>query len=139
MESFESGTLDSPDFYFTGDDYRYRFESEAKERFLGLLRERFNSGVRHRDRTLKWDMVIEQKTSELCRHLVGRTSTVDFSEPSPSLHREDDRELRKPILDLAQQDARRVGIGRSTFHYLRINARYRNSFKAHGSVREDCR
>ncbi len=30
MEAFESGVLDLPDFYFTGDDYRYRFEPEAK-------------------------------------------------------------------------------------------------------------
>ena len=26
MDAFESGVLDLPDFYFTGDDYRYRFE-----------------------------------------------------------------------------------------------------------------
>ena len=42
IEAFESGVLDLPDFYFTGDDYRYRFEPEAKERFLDLLRERSN-------------------------------------------------------------------------------------------------
>ena len=43
MDAFESGVLDLPDFYFTGDDYRYRFGPEAKQRFLDLLRERFNS------------------------------------------------------------------------------------------------
>jgi len=26
MEAFESGVLDLPDFHFTGDDYKYRFE-----------------------------------------------------------------------------------------------------------------
>jgi len=31
-EAFESGVLDVPDFYFTGDDYRYRFDTEAKRR-----------------------------------------------------------------------------------------------------------
>jgi hypothetical protein len=48
MEAFESGVLDLPDFYFTGDDYRYRFEPEAEQQFLDLLRERFNSTVRYR-------------------------------------------------------------------------------------------
>jgi len=71
MEAFESGVLDLPDFHFTGDDYRYRFETEAKRRFLDLLRERFNLGVRYNGRTLKWDTVIEQKTVELCRYLCG--------------------------------------------------------------------
>jgi hypothetical protein len=45
MEAFESGVLDLPDFYFTGDQ-GFRFEPEAKRRFLNLLRERFNTGAK---------------------------------------------------------------------------------------------
>jgi hypothetical protein len=98
IESFESGVLDLPDFYFTGDDYRYRFEPEAKQRFLDLLRERFNSGVRYKGRALKWDTVIEQKTVELGCCLAGRAGRLDFSEPLPNLHGTDDRKLRRLIL-----------------------------------------
>jgi CRISPR-associated protein Cas1 len=122
MEAFESGVLDLPDFYFTGDDYRYRFEPEAKERFVDLLRERFNSGVSYKSRTLKWDTVIEQKTVELGRYLVGQIGRPDFSEPCPNLRRVDDSELRRRILSLCQQEAQRLGIGKSTLHYLRVNA-----------------
>jgi len=129
MDAFESGLLDLPDFFFTGDDYRYRFDPEAKQRFLELLRERFNSGVRYRGRTSKWDTVIEQKTVELGRCLVGRTVGLDFSEPSPNLHGMGDKELRRRILSLTQQEAWRLGIGKSTLHYLRKKE------KNHGSVR----
>jgi CRISPR-associated protein Cas1 len=87
MDAFESGVLDLPDFYFTGDDYRYSFDPEAKQRFLNLLRERFNSGVKYKGPTLKWDTVIEQKTAELGRFLIGRTDRLDLSEPSPDLNR----------------------------------------------------
>jgi CRISPR-associated protein Cas1 len=103
MDAFESGVLDLPDFYFTGDDYRYRFELEAKQRFLNLLRERFNSGVGYKGRALKWDTVIEQKTVELGRFLIGRFSDIDFSEPRPSLHRTADRELRRRVLGLTER------------------------------------
>jgi CRISPR-associated protein Cas1 len=119
MEAFESGLLDLPDFYFTGDDYRYRFDSEAKQRFLDLLRERFNSGVPYKGRTLKWDTVIEQKTDELSRYLVGRASMLDFSEPSPTLSKVDDQELRRRILGVSQSEARKLGIGNSTRYHLR--------------------
>jgi len=122
MDAFESGVLDLPDFYFTGDDYRYRFEPEAKQRFLGLLRERFNSGVRYKSRALKWDTVIEQKISELGRYLAGRTTELDFSEPHLDLKRTDDHELRRQILKLSHSNARKLGIGKSTLHYLRRNA-----------------
>jgi CRISPR-associated protein Cas1 len=100
IQAFESEVLDLPDFYFTGDDYRYRFEPEAKQRFIGLLREQFNSGVRYRGRELKWDTVIEQKASELGQFLTGKTSTLDYIEPVPKLERQDDREMRSRILAL---------------------------------------
>jgi hypothetical protein len=134
MEAFESGVLDLPDFYFTGDDYRYRFDPEAKERFLDVLREQFNSGVRYKGRALKWDTVIEQKTAELGRYLVGRSDGLDFSEPSPRLGRADERKLRERIQNLSLADARKLGIGKSTFHYLRRNARRKGSSRGYAGT-----
>jgi len=134
MEAFESGVLDLPDFYFTGDDYRYRFEPEARQRFLDLLRERFNSAVRYKGRALKWDTVIEQKTGELGRYLIGRTSRLNFSETSPNLRMRDDKYLRRRILGLSQTEAQRLGIGKSTLHYLRKNAKNNDSFRMYRKV-----
>jgi CRISPR-associated protein Cas1 len=112
MEAFESETLDLPDFYFTGDDYRYRFEPEAKQRFLDLLRERFNAGVKYNGRTLKWDTVVEQKATELGRYLVGRNGRLGFSEPSPNLHTTLDSEIQKRILSLRSNRTRQVSFPR---------------------------
>jgi CRISPR-associated protein Cas1 len=131
MEAFESGVLDLPNFYFTGDDYRYRFEIEAKRRFLDLFRERFNLSVKYNCRTLRWDTVIEQKALELSRFLAGRTDTLDFSMPSPVLPRTADTELRKKILSLSHSDAEKLGVGRSTLHYLMKKAKDNQAFKLH--------
>jgi CRISPR-associated protein Cas1 len=136
VDVFELGVLDLPDFYFTGDDYRYRFQQDAKQRFLDLLRERFNSVVRYNGRALKWDTVIEQKTVELGRYLVGGTRSPNFSEPSAELHRTDDREVRRRILSLSQSDGRELGIGSSTLHYLRQRARNKATFKVYERIRE---
>jgi CRISPR-associated protein Cas1 len=139
MEVFESQALDLPDFYFTGDDYRYRFAPEAKQRFLDLLRERFNLAVSYKGRAFKWDTVVEQKTIELARYLVGRTSKLDFSEPSANLQGTDNKELRRLILTISQSEARRLGIDRSTLHYLRRNAKYTGSFKIYQRVAKKLR
>jgi hypothetical protein len=136
MEAFESGVLDLPDFYFTGDDYRYRFEPEAKQRFLDLLRERFNSGVMYRGRALKWDSVIEQKTVELGRYLAYRAPTLDFTEPSPELARIDSKELRSRILSLSQSEARSLGIEKSALHCLRKNAISQRPFMIYPKTRD---
>jgi len=135
VEAFESGVLDLPDFYFTGDDYRYRFQTEPKRRFLNLLRERFNAGVRYKSRLVRWDTVIEHKTVELGRYLVGRSPNLDFMEPSPYLHRTDDINVRKRILTLSQSEARKIGIGKSTLLHLRRNAASETSFKIYKKIR----
>jgi CRISPR-associated protein Cas1 len=123
IEAFDSGALKLSDFYFTGDDYRYRFEPEAKQRFINLIRERFNSGIRYRSRALKWTTVIEQKTNELGRFLLGKSPTLDLVEPEAKLDRQDNRELQAKILRLTQSDANKLGIGKSSLHYLRKRAR----------------
>ena len=66
---------------------------------------------------MKWDTVIEQKAVEFGRFLAGRTDGLDFSEPSPTLRRTDDVDLRRRILSLSQSEAKGLGIAKSTLHY----------------------
>jgi len=85
IEAFESGALDLKDFYFLGDDYRYHIETDAKRRFLELLKNRFNSGVKYNGKTWKWDTVILGKTQELARFLLDKSRQIDFIDAHPSL------------------------------------------------------
>jgi len=129
IEAFESGALDMKDFYFTGDDYRYHMEIDAKRRFLELLKNKFNSGVKHKGKTCKWDTVILNKTQELAHLLSDNSRKIDFIEPRPSLQRSDTLELRERILELTQREARELGIGKSTLHNLRKSANCDRSFR----------
>ena len=135
IQAFESKTLQLHDFYFTGNDYRYRFELEAKRRFIEVLRERFNSGVKYKGRVLKWDTVIQEKTNELARYLTGRIHSIDFTQPAVTLAREDNRTLREAILELTPAEARKGGIGKSTMHYLRKHAQDPRPFQVYAHVR----
>ena len=138
IEAFESGALDLKDFYFTGDDYRYRIEVEAKRRFLELLKDRFNSGVKYKGKSWKWDTVILNKTQELARYL-EKSGFIDFTEPVPILVRSDGRELRRRILELSAKEARKLGISKSTVHYLKKHARDPWPFKIYKPVSEKLR
>lgn len=108
LEAFESGLLDLKDFYFHGDDYRYHIDFEAKHRFLELLKEQFNSGVRYKGKNWKWDTIIQKKTEELGRYLLGKTVSLDFTEPVPKILRSDSLEVRKRILELTQKQAQEL-------------------------------
>jgi len=134
IEAFESEALKLSDFYFTGDDYRYRFEPDARQRFIDLIRERFNSGAICRGRVLKWDTIIEQKTNELGRFLSAKQLVLRLIEPAPKLERPDGRELRAKILSLTQSETRELEIEKSTLHHLRSNARSKRPFYVYHKV-----
>jgi CRISPR-associated protein Cas1 len=134
IDAFESGTVDLRDFYFTGNDYRYRFEVDAKQRFINLIRERFNAGAGCGGRVLKWDTVIETNTTRLARFLCCKASSFDLSARVPELRRTDTQAVRKRILGMSAEDARSRGIAKSTLHYLRKRAASRNSFKVREPV-----
>ena len=90
---------------------------------------------RTKSQRLKWDTVIEQKAVEISEFLVGRSSEIDFQEPSPIPDRFDNRELRERINSLRSDEAQKLGLGKSTLHYLRKNASGERSFKVYGNVR----
>jgi len=123
-------------FRWLGDDYRYHVEVEAKRRFLELLKNTFNSGVKYKGKTWKWDTVILSKTQELACFLLDKSSRIDFVEPHPTLQRSDTQILRKRILELTQREAKDLGIAKSTLRYLRKNAADRKSFKVYPKLRQ---
>jgi hypothetical protein len=130
----ESEALELSDLYFTGDDYRYHFDAHAKQRYIDMIRECFNAGAPHKGRFLKWDTVIEEVLG-LSRFLIGKSSRLDFNEPSPSLQRFDNIKLRERIRSLTAEEAKRAGIGKSTLYTLRQHVRYNRSFKLYPKVR----
>ena len=136
IQAFESKTLELRDFYFTGDDYRYRFEPEVKERFIQVLREQFNLGVKYKGRLLKWDTVIEEKTFELSRFLVSKSPKLNFDQPTPTFERFDNIKLREQIKSLTSEKAKKLGINKSTLYTLREHARNEQPFKLHNKILE---
>jgi len=135
LRLIEAGAFTRNDFYFTAEDYRLRIKPPLLDRYAGLLRQQFNAGVVYGGDRLQWDTVILRKSQELARFLVGRTNRFELTAPRPALDREDSRALRDKIRSLTSSEAKKLGIGKSTLHYLRINAKKNRPFKIYAKVR----
>lgn len=61
---------------------------------------------------------------------------VDFSVPKLGLKRYDTEELRQKILSLSMSQAKKLGIGKGSLHYLRKNAKSEKPFRVYGKVKE---
>jgi hypothetical protein len=88
----------------------------------------------YKGQRMKCDTVIEEKTNQLARLLTGKTSTINFGEPSANLERFDSRELRDRINSLTSDDVKRLDVGKGTLHYLRRNAFGERPFKLYGKT-----
>jgi len=78
---------------------------------------------------VKWDTLVGLKVQELARFLIGKADEFDLKSPAPVLERSDTRDLRERILSLSASEARRLGLGKSTVHYLKKHALDRKPFK----------
>ena len=110
IEAFESGVLDLKDFYFMGDDYRYHIDTEAKRRFLGLLKDRFNTGVEYKGKPWKWDTIIVNKTQDLARFLVGKSEFTNLIQPAPHIERKASQYPLTRTVDLSLKETCKLGI-----------------------------
>ena len=66
--------------------------------------------------------------------LVGKADRFDLKSPTPVLGRLDTRELRDKIPSLSVSEARKLGIGKSTVHYLKKRVRDRKPFTVYEPV-----
>ena len=96
---------------------------------------KFNSPVRYGGKFYTWDTLIRLKAQELANYVVGKRTNLDFGEPTPELNRLDSVVVRKMVLSLRTSDARKLGLAKSTLHYLRENARSERPFMVYGKVR----
>jgi CRISPR-associated protein Cas1 len=122
------------DFYFTGGDYRLRIKPPLLDRYAELLREQFNSGVMYGGKRLTWDTLILRKCQELAHYLLGKTTRFDLVNPKLTLEREDTQMLRKKILSLSGAEAGKLGLKKSTLHYLKKHAREQKPFRVYKHV-----
>jgi CRISPR-associated protein Cas1 len=134
MDCLECEKLDKKDFHRM-DNYVLRLRPEATRKLADALLTKFNSPVDHNDKRYGWDSVIRIKVQDVANYISEKRHELSFDGPYPELVRTASYLNRSIILSLTASEARRRGIGKSTLHYLRKNARRPKPFRIYTSVR----
>lgn len=116
------------------DNYVLRLKPEAVRKYLEIIREKFTSSVAYCGRSYHWDTIIQLKTQELAKFILGKKKKIDFSNPSPYLVNVDDKEFRGRILSLSTGEARKIGIRKNTLWNLKKRVREKKSLKTYSKV-----
>jgi len=135
INGLEKGLFTKKDFVRT-ENYNLRLRPSGAKKLMQEIESVFNKRVSYRMGGMMWCNVINMKAQELAHYILGKKSRIDFSEPKLELNMEDDFKLRQKILSLSQKEAKEIGIGKSSLHYLRKHAKNDKSFKVYEKVKE---
>jgi CRISPR-associated protein Cas1 len=128
IECLEFERFSKNDFYRL-DNYVLRLRPEAVKKLLAALQLRFNSTTLYRNKNYGWSTVIQSKCQELENYIQAKRTQIDFSTPSPALHREDSEALRNRILSTSVAEGRQLGITKNTLWYMQQRARAHKPLK----------
>jgi len=137
LSCLENKIFSKKDFFLT-DNYVLRLKPPAIKKLLEQLRLHLNSRVRYKGKNHSWDTILQLKTQELARHLLGRTEGLDFTEPVLESEASPD-ELRKKVLALTVPEARGIGVNKSTLWYLQKRAAARKTLRSYAKVKSKLR
>ena len=120
--------------FFRMDNYVLRLKPEAVKKYLKILREKFNSSVIYCGKSYHWDTIIQLKTQQLAKYILGKTKEINFSNTSPCLVNLDEKELRNRILSLSTSEARKHGIRKNTLWHLKKRAKERKPLEVYSKI-----
>jgi CRISPR-associated protein Cas1 len=135
VSGLEKNVFKKSDFIRT-ENYNIRLRPSSAKKLVKEVGMVFNDRVNYRGGERTWTHVIMMKANELGLYLQGKRKSIDFSEPAFIPERTDDHELRQKILSLSQSEANKLGIGKSSLHYLRKHAKSDRPFKVYKSVKK---
>jgi CRISPR-associated protein Cas1 len=110
-----------------------KFDKEIK-RLLEELRQEFNSKIKYKGKYYSWDTIIQLKTRELARYILGKNNKIDFKKQYAEFNSIDSKELREKILSLTISEARKIGINKNTLWHMQKRIKTKKSLRVYSKM-----
>jgi len=134
FSGLEKGLFMKKDFLRTRN-YNTRMWPTGIKKLMGEIVSQFSKSAQYKNYNREWGNIIVEKAHDLAQHLIGKRKTLDFSDPSPQLYREDSTAIREKILNMDYSTWEKNGFSKGTLHYMKRNANSEKPFKIYEKVR----
>jgi CRISPR-associated protein Cas1 len=128
ITGLEKGLFLKKDFIRTRN-YNTRIWSTGIKKLMGEIVEQFSKSAKYKNYNREWANIIVEMAHNLSQYLTGKTKTLDFSNPSPQLTRDDSSAIRQQIKKISYSTWEKNGYSKGTLHYLKKNANSDRPFK----------
>lgn len=135
LSALEKKVFTKKDFIRT-ENYNIRIRPEGVKKLMAELMAQFTRKVQYQKLYREWGYIITEKAYELGQFIIGKRKSLDFSDPSPQLYREDSTAMRQKILNMDYSTWEKNGFSKGTLHYLKKNAKKDKPFKIYKNARK---
>jgi CRISPR-associated protein Cas1 len=135
ITGLEKGIFNKKDFIRTRN-YNTRIMPTGIKKLMGEIIAQFSKTTQYKHYNREWANIIVEKAHDLSQYLTGKAKTIDFSNPSPQLARDDSDAIRQQIKKISYSTWEKNGYSKGTLHYLKNNAKQDKPFKIYDKVIE---
>ena len=116
-------------------DYRVRLNPEAVHALVARISENLNRRIGENGHGKEYETVLRDNARSLARFLVGESKKLSFSAPFKVEDSAVDAELRKRLLSMSVEERKRLGVSKTTYHYIKRNTMEGKAFRLYAKVR----
>lgn len=131
--AIERDVFEKNDFIRT-ENYNMRLRPKGAEKLVKEVNIQFTTKVQFKGKAWEWGYIIPQKAGELADFLMEKRKSVDFSEPTPEIQRDDSSNAREKILSVSYSEWKKMGYSKGTLHNLKKRAASDKPFKIYDKV-----
>jgi CRISP-associated protein Cas1 len=131
----EKGEINKRDFIRT-ENYNLRLRPSGAKKLLKEISVWLNRKVNYDGQKCKWSYVMLTQTRDLAYYLLGKKKTLNLSEPSFEIERDDTDEIRKIISEMSYTKWNGLDFSKGTLHPLKQKVKEGQAFTLNQHVKE---
>ena len=121
IQLLEERKIKKSDFIIT-ENYHTRLGENVAKLFIEKINSNFNAKYNYKNgKNYSYQIILQDNLQQLGNFIVGKKKEFDFVIPKMKLNRNDNLELRDKILNMTQDERKRLGINKSTLWHIKKN------------------
>ena len=133
IQLLEEKRLKKADFIVT-ENYNIRLRENTAKALIEKIRLNFNAKALYNGKYYSYQNILYENIRLLANYIMGKSGKLQFNVPEFKIKREDSTDVRSKVLNLTQEDRKRLGINKSTLWYMQKHIRESKRIKVYGKV-----
>ena len=136
IQLLEEKKIKKSDFIIT-ENYHTRLGEGVAKMLIEKINSNFNARYHYKNgENYSYQIILQDNIQQLANFIVDKKKEFNFDIPKIKLNRNNNVELREKILNITENDRKRLGINKSTLWYVKKNLQSKSKMNIYSKILE---